>query len=95
MGQLKSFDKNLFVVTSTYVLEKDQPILYVSYDFDEEEGAYWQFHCDNGDYSMEKMRLVSLETILQVDSSLKDLNLEIGMEARRKHIKDNWKKTKQ
>jgi hypothetical protein len=46
------------------------PILYVSHDYDDEEGNLWQFHCGNGDYSPDQMQLVKLETILRIDPTV-------------------------
>ncbi len=58
------------VVTSEYVTDLRLPILEVSHDDDGEGGELWQFHCGNGDYSIEKMRLGRLATILSLDPSL-------------------------
>jgi hypothetical protein len=79
------------VVTSTYIVNDGMPILYVSNEDDEEEGVIWQFHCGNGDYNMERMLLVKLETILNLDSELINLDLKIGQEAFRENKKAFWK----
>lgn len=89
MASLRELNDNLTVVTSKYVMEDGLPILYVSHDFDE-EGSVFQFHCDNGEYDMEKMLLVKLETIIKRDKSLSDLIVKEGEEARRKTETDNW-----
>ena len=73
------------VVTSSFVTEQREPVLYVSHDHDDEaeSGGLRQFHCGNGDYSMSQMQLVLLKTVLQIDPSLKSLaNLPVGFEAR-------------
>jgi len=67
---LSDLSNDTMVVTSSYVTVDRLPILYVSYEYDEEEGHIWQFHCGNGDYSMERMQLVRLDTILALDASL-------------------------
>lgn len=90
MASLKDLDRNTMVVTSTYVMNDGLPILYVSNDFDEDGGSTWQFHCDNGDYNMEKMLLVRFENILKKDKGLLTIKLEIGEEAKRKSIKSDW-----
>lgn len=95
MVSIKDLDKNTMVVTSTYVMYENLPILYVSNDYDEEGSSVWQFHCDNGDYNMGIMLLVSLGNILKMDNSLSTLKLEIGEEARRKSNKSDWIISKQ
>lgn len=73
------------VVTSTYVTEMRLPILEVSHEDDEEGGSLWQFHCGNGDYSMERMQLVRLETVLAIDPSVVDVaDLPVGATAKRR-----------
>ena len=79
------------VVTSTYVTSKELPILEVSHEDDEEGGSLWQFHCGNGDYSMDKMQLVRLDTILAIDLSVKKIaSLQMGQIARRAKLGDTW-----
>jgi hypothetical protein len=79
------------VVTSKYVTAEGLPILYVSHDFDEEEGDSWQFHCGNGDFDMEKMQLVRLSTILQLDKTVEQVSdLPVGFAAKRKSIGEPW-----
>lgn len=88
--KLKNVTLDEMVVTSSYVIEDKQPILYVSNDNDEEGGSTWQFHCDNGDFDMKKMLLVRLSTILEIDKGLSDLILNIGEEARRESNSSKW-----
>ncbi|MEM9400478.1 MAG: hypothetical protein AAF984_09740 [Verrucomicrobiota bacterium] len=79
------------VVTSSYVTSDRMPILYVSYEIDEEEGGIWQFHCGNDDYSEDKIQLVSLNTIIGIDQSVKSVaDLKNGYGARRKSVQDPW-----
>ena len=95
MGSIKDLDKATMVLTSTYIMNNGLPILYISNDYDDEDDSIWQFHCDNGDYDMQKMLLVRLDTILNFDQTLSEISLEIGEEARRKDIKSKWTITKQ
>ncbi len=90
MASLSNLDKDIMVVTSTYVMNEGMPILYMSHDDDEEGGSIWQFHCDNGDYDMEKMLLVKLGSILKLDTKLFKIELEIGQEARRTSDLSDW-----
>ena len=79
------------VVTSSFVTEELQPILRVSHEDDDEGGAIWQFHCGNGDFSMEKMQLVKLSTVLRFDPNLERLaDLPIGYIATRNTTSDEW-----
>ena len=48
------------VVTSDYVTQQGMPVLYVCREVDCDE-EIWQFHCGNGDCSMQHMQLVRLE----------------------------------
>lgn len=79
------------VVTSTYITIEQRPILYVSHECDDEEGAIWQFHCGNGDYNSSVLQLVRLEEVLLIDRSIKELaNLPIGHSAVRASATDAW-----
>lgn len=79
------------VVTSTYVTHEKLPILEVSHEDDQEGGSLWQFHSGNGDYSMEKMQLVRLDTILDIDPSIVDISrLDMGQTTRRRALGEPW-----
>ena len=79
------------VVTSSYVTQGGYPILEVSHEDDEEGGSLWQFHCGNGDYSMDKMELVRLDTILGMDPTVIEIaHLPLGQCARRPAPNANW-----
>ncbi len=78
------------VVTSVYVVNENMPILYVSHEQDE-DGVIWQFHCGNDDYDMNKMLLVSLDNIVDVDTTIQEVaDLPLNSVARRKHVGDEW-----
>ncbi|WP_339386996.1 hypothetical protein [Vibrio caribbeanicus] len=82
---------DVVVVTSTYVINDGLPIIYVSHEFDEVEGVIWQFHAGNNDYDMDKMLLVSLNSVLEMDASINELSsLPLNYVARRKSIGDSW-----
>ncbi len=79
------------VVTSSYVTREGYPILEVSHEDDEEGGSLWQFHCGNGDYAMERMELVRLDTVLKMDATVHAVaNLEMGQCARRSAVNARW-----
>ncbi len=79
------------VVTSSFVTHNGYPILEVSHEDDEEGGSLWQFHCGNGDYSMEKMELVRLDTIIKIDPSILGVaDLKKGQTAKRRGHNDSW-----
>jgi hypothetical protein len=81
------------VITSSYVTQAGQPILYVSHDPDDESasGGAWQFHCGNGDYAMDRMQLVALDTILAIDPSVAEVaDMAVGYGARRTEPGAAW-----
>lgn len=85
--------KDTMVVTSSYVTEQRLPIVLVSHENDEEGGILWQFHCGNGDYSMERMQLVRLDTILAIDPRIAEVShLEMGRSAKRLGLGKAWKR---
>jgi hypothetical protein len=88
---LFDIDCDAVVVTTSYVTDRRFPILYVSHEDDGEGGATWQFHCDNGDFSGEVLRLVRLDEILQLDSGLQRVaGLPVGYCARRASADSEW-----
>lgn len=83
--------EEMIVVTTTYITENNLPILEVSVDDDEEGGELWQFHAGNNDYSLQKLQLVKFETILGIDSSIKEvMNMKIGSKAVRESKLGQW-----
>ncbi len=79
------------VVTSTYVTQERLPILSVSHQYDPEDGDDWQFHCGNGDYSMSKLQLVRLSTILAIDPDVVAVSgLPAGFVATRAAVGQPW-----
>jgi hypothetical protein len=85
------FPDDLAVVTSTFVMNDKMPILIVTHEDDEEGGSLWQFHCGNDDYDMEKMLLVSLNTIFSFDPSIRQvLDLPKGQTATRQSVSSEW-----
>lgn len=90
----KSFSTptNTAVISSTYVLKEKQPVLHVVRD-DEDE---WQFHCGNHDYSSEKLMLVTLQNMLDYDSTLVEVaDLPVNYFATRDSEQDSWSYEKQ
>lgn len=86
-----NISNDTMVVTSSFVTGDGYPILEVSHEDDEEGGSLWQFHCGNGDYSMEKMKLVRLDTILTIDPTVREVaGLVMGYCARRLGPNSPW-----
>lgn len=84
------------VVTTTYVTRDGYPILYVTHEYDEEEGVIWQFHCGNGVYEPHVLQLVRLDEILELDRSIADLaQLPLGFCAKRTNVKEKWTTAKE
>ena len=87
---------NTAVFSTSDVLKENMPILYVTHDFDEEMGEDWQFHTGVGVVDMDKAMLVSLQNILDYDSTISQLSdLPIGYCARRTSLGGAWTYAKQ
>ena len=88
-----NISEDSMVVTSSYVTSGEMPILLVTHEYDEEDDEYiWQFHCGNGDYAMERMQLVRLGTILNIDPSILTVaNLAVGYQAKRASPDEDWR----
>ncbi|UKB82739.1 hypothetical protein LF887_17195 [Chryseobacterium sp. MEBOG06] len=87
---MKSFkeDLNTAVITTKFVLEKKSPILYV---FHYEEDESWQFSGDETNLMDEDFRVVSLEEIISLDSTVLEIaDLPLGGEAYRVNINASW-----
>jgi hypothetical protein len=83
---MKEFNisNDTMVVTSSYITEDGHAILEISHEDDEEGGSLWQFHSGNGDFSMEKMQLVRLDTIIGIDDTVLGVaGLKMGSVAKR------------
>ena len=80
---------NVAVFTSTDVLDRGMPIVYVVHD--EDDGA-WQFHSINGPPVHDcDARVVGFKTVVSLDPSVVDLSdLGLGWCARRKTPKSPW-----
>lgn len=92
MSKIFPISDDTMVVTSTYITKDGEPIRYVSREDDEEGGELWQFHSGNGDYPMEKMQLVRLDTVLKLDPSVRDVaDLPMGFSATRADRNAFWK----
>lgn len=79
---------NTAVFTTVSVLNLCQPILLVTHDAD--DGA-WQFHSDNCRPSIEDARIVSLQQIVELDSSITELaSLPLGWQATRENPDRPW-----
>ena len=77
---------NTACFTCSHVLEDGKPILYVSHD----EDGYWQFLC-GGQHTAEDARVVSLESILNLDETMGDLaELDYGEYAEAKNRASEW-----
>ena len=80
---------NTAVFTTKFVIDEKKVITTVSHY--KEDGA-WDFFSDDEFIEYEKIaKLVSLEEILDLDPSIKDLSdLKEGFTAYRKSLKDKW-----
>jgi hypothetical protein len=77
------------VFTTVYVIENNSPIIYVSHDMDGD----WQFFGPEKDVEVDKARVVSLEEIIEIDASVKEvLDMPKGTDAHRKSLESEWVK---
>jgi hypothetical protein len=84
-------DKSTVAVTSREILSRESPILYVSHETDEDGEIVWQFHHDPKSLNFATVKLVRLDTMLNVDSSISLLgDLPIDWQATRKGVNQNW-----
>ena len=86
----KDFVNNLntAVVTTKYILNNNSPILYV-YHY-EEDGA-WEFLGMETDINDDDYRVLSLEEIINIDSSvLKIISIKMGYYAKRESREAEW-----
>lgn len=78
-------------VTTTYVTENKYPAVYVSHEIDDDGEIIWQFHCTVVPFSMDDALLVRLDTIIGIDSTLKEIaHLPIGYAAKRDTVGGKW-----
>ncbi len=78
--------------TTTSVIGKKAPILYVTHDDD--DGA-WQFHTGDS-LTDDQPKIVSLGEIVALDGSVKELaDLPRGWEASRKSKDEKWERAAQ
>ncbi|UKB82723.1 hypothetical protein LF887_17110 [Chryseobacterium sp. MEBOG06] len=76
------------VITTRFVLENNSAIVSVFKDADGE----WQFFGNEENISEEDARVISLDEILQIDPTLKELlGIDNGSHAYREDDRDNWK----
>lgn len=90
MRIMKKFadDLNTAVITTKYVLAGHSPILFVSH-FDD---GYWQFSGPENDLPDEDYRVVSLDEIIKIDSSVLEIaDLPYEKDAYREDTNSSWK----
>lgn len=79
------------VVTTSYVMQERMPILDVIHELDEDGSPHWQFHCGNGDYRGEVLRLVRPDQILALDPDIGEvLTMPSGSRATRASPAHAW-----
>ena len=87
MSKFNDFPDTM-VITLKEILDGKKPVLYVSHD---EEDGMWQFLDGSDELDIDNARIVTLEEILGVDSSLYSLlDLSIGWKAERVDRDAKW-----
>ena len=80
-------EKNTAVLTLRSILQRKQPILYVSLADGE-----WQF-LGSGTPTMEDAKIVALETVFELDPTVAELSdLPVDWEAWRESPKEPWQR---
>ena len=80
-------DLNIAVITSRFVITHNSPIIYV---FHNHEDEIWEFYGVE-DLKEDDYRVVSLAEILELDSSVFELQyMELGKYALRNSKADSW-----
>ena len=100
--RMKMMDKWVFidppetsVVTTKQVTNSEYPVLYVSHELDEDGETVWQFLCLVVPFSMEDAQLVRLDTIVNIDNTLREVaDLPLGYAATRDFASGPWKRFK-
>jgi hypothetical protein len=78
---------NVATVTVRQIMDRQRPILLVCHD---EEDGRWQF-LTGDEVRMEDALLVTLHSVVELDSSLFELaDLPAGWTARREHPRARW-----
>ncbi|MBU9675155.1 hypothetical protein KQ939_17585 [Planococcus sp. CP5-4] len=87
MSEFNDFP-NTMVITLKEILDGKKSVLYVSHDG---EDGMWQFLDGSDELDIDNARIVTIEEILKVDSSLWSLfDLSIGWKAERVDRDTKW-----
>jgi hypothetical protein len=82
--------KNTVIISQRLVVEKKKPILYVYHDASDQ----WQFLASE-DKQMDEVIFLSLEDIISIDNSIKQISdLPKGWRAWRETKDQSWKRSK-
>lgn len=78
---------NTAVITCSHIINKENPILYVSHDSDD---GMWQFLCGQ-EHEIEDSKIISLKEMYEIDNSIRILkDMACGYYAQRKNKDDEW-----
>lgn len=78
---------NTAVITCSHIIDKENPILYVSHDSDD---GMWQFLCGQ-EHEIEDSKIISLKEMYKIDKSISILkDMACGYYAQRKNKDDDW-----
>lgn len=80
-------EPNTVVILCSHVINRDEPILFVSHD---EDDGIWQFLCGKT-HEVEDAKLVFLQSVFELDNSIETLaEMPCGCCATRKNREDEW-----
>ena len=87
-------DKATVAVTSSEIVDRRMPILYVSHEADEDDEIIWQFLHDPNRFDWTTAKLVRLDTMFGVDGTIGELgDLPIGWQATRASMMEDWERS--
>ena len=80
-------DLNTAIITTKYVLNKKSPILFVNHYDD----GFWEFLGEESDLKDEDFKLISLEEMIVIDSSILEISdLPYEGKAYRVNVNSPW-----
>jgi hypothetical protein len=81
---------NVAAITLRSIVERGQPILFVSHDSDD---GYWQFMDGGDELRAEDAMVIALKEIVEIDESIIELaDLPLGWFAQRRSRNEPWKR---
>jgi hypothetical protein len=85
-----AYSPNVATITLRSIVERGQPILFVSHDSDD---GYWQFMDGGDEFRVEDAMVIALKEVVEIDESVIELaDLPLGWFAHRGSRNEPWKR---